>query len=115
MPSFTTRGEAFLGRELRREQRAGVEHYALGQHLAQREGTEDGLEVARLSWVSPLGAVGMVVVRPERGGDWRPAALMARVVGLSMDYGMRRLPPTFELTEEMQEALAKLDDEGGAR
>lgn len=110
---FTTEGEAFLGRKLEREKREGIDHYAIGQHLAEREGAkEGGMSIARLSWVGPLGAVSMAVVKLD-GGDWEPALKKIRVVGLSYDYGIRTLPPDFELTPEMKAALARLEEEEG--
>lgn len=112
MKRWTTRGEAFLGRELKKERRAGVDHYVVGQHLAEKDEMESGdpnIEVAVLSYVSTLGAVRLPVVRVF-GGEWEPALRKCRVAGLSMDYGIRNLPDDWELTEEMKAALAKLDE-----
>lgn len=106
---LNTLGERFLGRELEKDSRAGVEHYALGQHYAELQGPpEEGMAVAQLSYVAPLGVVVMAVISVE-GQPWEPALPQARVLGTIADYGMRPLPVNFEIDLEMRAALRDIE------
>jgi hypothetical protein len=108
-PTHSTLAEQFLGRALEKEQRAGVEHYVVGQHYAELQGPpEDGMAVAQLSYISPLGAVVLALVSTD-GKPWEPAIDQARVLGTSYDYGMRPLPANFEITLEMRAALRDIE------
>lgn len=107
--SFPTYGEAFAERELRKERRAGVEHYVVGQHHAEAIEPDDPREAegdvaAVLTYCSPLGLVGVPMVKPE-GGDWEPLVQFCRLLGLGVDYGTKPLPEDWVLTDEMREAL----------
>lgn len=103
MTDFTL-GEQLAQRELRKERRAGTEHYVLGQHHVldvEREGDE---VVAALAYCTMLGLVVVPMVKTEDG--WEPVVRISRVVGLSVDYGMRDLPPNWKPSAEM---IAVLD------
>lgn len=111
---WETKGEAIVRRELRKEKRAGVDHYVVGQYFAEEVEPEDpreGEEVraALLSYVTRLGVVCVPMVK-EEGEDWKPLARAFRVAGLGVDYGPRPLPDGWELSDEMKAALAKLDE-----
>lgn len=111
--NYETRGEAFLDRHLRTENREGVDHYVPGQALAQREGEKaGGMSVARLSYCTAFGAVSLAVIKQD-GGDWEIPIAKFRVVGLEVDYGIRDLPEDFELSDEHKAALAKLEESEG--
>lgn len=107
--AFTTKGEAFVGRELKKEKRAGVDHYVLGQHHAELAGPpEGGMEIATCSYCSMLGVVSFSMVRVN-GGEWELAIPKCRILGLATDYGIRdfsqgMVPPA------MAKALARLDE-----
>lgn len=108
-PTFLTLGEQFIGLQLEKEQRAGVDHYVVGQAHARLQGPpESGMAVARLAYVSPLGLVVLVLVSAN-GQPWEPVGGHARVLGLEHDYGMRALPANFELSAEMLKALKEIE------
>jgi hypothetical protein len=111
--TWTTVGEAFLDRELEKENRAGIPHYVIGQHRADLMGPpgEDGMTVAQLSWCGPLGACAVACVKPD-GMEWELAMRIFRLLGVQMDLGSRQLPSDFELTEEMRAALAAAEERG---
>lgn len=109
MTIFTTYGEAFAERKLRKENRAGVEHYVIGQHAASMIEPDDPREAegdvaAILTYCSALGLVGVPMVKPECG-DWEPLTPFCRVLALGVDYGTRPLPDNWELTDEMRAVL----------
>jgi hypothetical protein len=96
----TSVGEEILGRKLRRERRAGVEHYAPGQHGAVED--EDCPGVFLLSYVDQMGHA--VVIPCEReGGSWGTAGLAIRAGQVSVET--RQLREDFELSEKMVAAL----------
>ncbi|HEV2789885.1 MAG TPA: hypothetical protein VGV69_01130 [Solirubrobacterales bacterium] len=106
---FTTRGEAAVGRHLEKEKRQGTEHYKRGQHHAELAGPpEGGMEIASCSYCSGLGVVMFSMVRVD-GGKWELALPKCRIVGLSVDYGIRDFPPG-AVPPAMEEVLAKLED-----
>lgn len=108
MTRWATVGEAYLERELKKERRAGVEHYVVGQHKAEVV-EEDGQKAAILSYVSSLGVTTVVLVK--KGPYWLPVHNWARVVGLSVDYGLKPLPDDWELTDEMKAAIDAAEKE----
>lgn len=106
---LSTLGEVFIGRELEKENRAGVMHYVVGQHYAELQGPPDGgMAVAQLGYCSPLGVVVLAVVSEDRR-PWEPAMAIARVLGTEYDYGMRPLPVNFEINLEMRAALRDIE------
>lgn len=111
-PEFPTLAEAFVGRALEKERRAGVDHYVEGQHHAElQRAPEEGMAVAQLQWVNALGLAVTVVVKMLPDGEWETAVPSARMLGLSFDYGMQALPADFKLNDGMKAALAKVDQE----
>lgn len=108
MTAWETLGEAFVERELRKEKRAGVDHYVVGQYdalLAGEPGEEGYGDAVILTYVSHLGVVMVVLV--EKGGLWLPVISKYRVVGLTMDYGLLDLPEDWEASDEMKAAIEK--------
>jgi hypothetical protein len=77
-PRYATAGERLAGRQLKRETRAGVEHFVTGQHEARWLQSEDFLtgkrqDIARLTYVDVGGHA--VVLLCARGGPdeaWAP-------------------------------------------
>lgn len=108
---WKTRGEAAVGRELRTEKRAGVDHYVEGQVHAELQGPEEGgILVAQLTFVNRIGVCLLAMVSVD-GREWEPAVRGYRCVGLGMDYGMCSLPDCWKPTKEMIEALDALREE----
>lgn len=108
---WPTKGEAYVGHELRREKRAGVDHYVAGQIHAKLEQQEDpNIRVALLDYTTAMGAVAIVPCVSVFGGEWEPALHAARFVGLDVDFGPRQLPEGWKLTDEMRAALKEAEE-----
>ena len=107
--TWRTLGEGFLERELAIEKRAGVEHYVTGQAAAKRL-EQDGNEAAVVTYVTGAGAAAMVLLGLDKG-EWIPIIRQVRVVGLSVDYGVRELPDDWRPTGEMLEAIERAEVE----
>lgn len=105
METFYTTGEQMVQRELETDDLMGVEHYVPGQHHAVIVGDDVGL-FAALSYVTARGDAVLVLCRlgPAENDEWVPYDL-ARVAGVAIDKGPRRLPDDFELSETMLEVL----------
>jgi hypothetical protein len=111
LPDWKTLGEAAVGRELKTEKRQGVEHYVVGQHHVEIEPQEDpNVRVATFSFCSPMGVVLMPIVKVG-DGEWEPGLPVYRLVGIGMDFGLRPVPPCFELSDEAKEIITKAEAE----
>lgn len=107
---WPTKGEAYVGHELRREKRAGVDHYVSNQIHARLEPQEDpNIRVAILDYTGQMGAVVIVPVVKMMGGEWEKALPFCRVVGLDVYYGPRPLPEDWKPSDEMLAALKEAE------
>lgn len=98
MSEWKTAGEALARRELRREQRAGVDHFKSGQHGAF---VEEG--IAYLTYVDQLGHVVNVpcLLGPA---EWEPVGVFQRAGQFTVGP-LQKLPKAFEFSAEMLTAL----------
>lgn len=109
MPDLTTAGEILVKRELRKEKRAGVEHYVTGQHVAKRvEPGGPGVEMAaELSYVDVMGHAVLVECVYHDGG-WTPVVL-ARAGQVHAYPPCLASKAGFELSEKMVETLREIE------
>lgn len=101
---MNTEGEKLLGRELRKEMKAGVPHYIPGQHHAEVCG-DDYTYHAVLGYVSAMGhAVQLLCKKTESG--WIPCpGTVARSAAQQVTYRPQALPADFTLSSDSIRAL----------
>jgi hypothetical protein len=106
---FSTAGEILLGRRLEIEMRAGVEHFKVGQTLAEIVG-DDAVLTASLSFVNQMGqAIIIPCTKIGVQGEWQPMGLCRRAGVFTAQKSAERLPAEFKLTESMLKALAEAE------
>lgn len=84
------------------ESRAGVPHYAVGQHRAWHDAEEP--DAAVLLYVDAMGWA--VIVGCVRECDWEPAVILGRVSATGVAQRGAALPEGFVLSDESRAALA---------
>lgn len=97
---MTTVGEAMVGRALRRERRAGVEHYVPGQHAAVEDPDLPGVYL--LSYVDQLGYA-VVIPCEWEGNHWKAVRIALRAGQETIRTSALR--DDFELSPRMLAAL----------
>lgn len=103
--TFTTEGEKMLGRELKKEMKGGVPHYAPGQHYAVIVG-DDYCYHAVLSYVSAMGHAVQILCKKTDDRGWIPCpGTVARHAAQQMVYASQPLPDTFTFSQDSIDAL----------
>lgn len=109
--TYTTVGEALLGRKLEKEKRFGVDHFKPGQHEAViyrglDYGTDRPAQIGRITYVDAMGHACVVLAYrfTDDGSDWFPTWVGR--AGQTWKEEARRAPATFVLSQKMLAALA---------
>jgi hypothetical protein len=109
MNEFRTAGERLCGRELAKENRAGVPHFVEGQHYAAIINDDTHL-TALLTWVDEFGhAVAMPC--KKNGEYWVPMG-SARKAGQSHSFKVVDVPTDYTFSEAQTKALEDAETRG---